>query len=275
MNNQEYPSYIELLKLRKAHPIFEMAALILGIDPRTLKIMPDWDPVTEQYVYLDDTPKRWFLPILAENLTTEDYLEKEMANQRLVPIAAQKLFVDLEEYKPCMRNELYQELKFALLHAVKQGEIQTNLHGTLDKDVIQNNASESYQVISESVKNWLVINNLSSPFFEKVTHSSGLAAIMDKNRSDHSPQLAIAVEAWIRFSGEGLTHPKKYIENWLDETYPNNISESNSEVGVHLSNEAKVRIAKVVNWNSDGGLRTTAYSKAIYEKAKSKHLNNK
>lgn len=77
---------------------------------------------------------------------------------------------------------------------------------------------------------------------------------------EHSLELGIAIEAWERFSDLGITHPKRYLQEWFKEQYTS------------LSNEAKIRIAEMINWNKKGGATSNAYTKATYQQALDKEI---
>lgn len=272
MTNTSYPGYIEILKLRKAHPIYQVAALILGIDPRTLKVMPTFNEAKSEYEYLPESTSHMYLPAKASNMKLEDYLLSEATNQLYVPLI--KLGDDLGSYAPSMSDVLYQELKNSIIAATKTNEIDCVFPKSSDKAEYIAKTSEGTLVKSESLRRWLAQNNFNTPFFEKSTRHDGIPAVFDKNHKDHSPELAIAVEAWIRFSDLGISHPKKYIENWLDDTYPTNQSEASGSVEMIVPREAKKRIATMVNWNSIGGTKTKGYSSDVYAKGLEKLINN-
>ena len=273
MTNTTYPDYIEILKLRKAHPIYQVAALILGIDPRTLKVMPAYNQVKSEYEYLPESKSHMYLPAKASTMKLEDYLLSEATNQLYVPLI--KLGDDLGRYAPSMSDVLYQELKLSILAATKACEIEYVCPPSSDEAKYRENISEGTLVRSESLRQWLAQNNFSTPFFEKMVKHDGVSAVFDKNHKDHSPELAIAVEAWIRFSDLGISHPKTYVENWLDDSFPTTKSEALESVELVVSREAKNRIATMVNWNSRGGQNVKAYSRETYLKGLKKQLIGK
>ena len=123
MDEQEYPGYIDLLKLRKEHPIYIMAALTLGIDPRYLKLMPNYDELNKDFTYDENfgpTPE-WYYPLKADQLSIDQYLESESKSLHQVPLY--KLQQDLGPYIPAPLNVLYNELKSSLIEAAKNQEI--------------------------------------------------------------------------------------------------------------------------------------------------------
>lgn len=270
MTDTAYPDYIEILKLRKAHPIYQIAALILGIDPRTLKLMPDYHPGKSLYEYLPESKTLMYVPVKASNTPLDEYLQSESANHTLVPLL--KLADDLGEYAPSISDVLYQELKTALLSAVKDKEIECVMPSSISEERYLEAASENTLVKNDSVRDWLTRNNFRTPYFEKSATYEGLPSLFDKNHTDHSPELAIAVEAWIRFSGMGISHPKKYIENWLELKYPALNEETANAVRTFVSAKAKNRITTLVNWNSDGGVNSKAYSAALFEQGATKNI---
>ena len=69
--------------------------------------------------------------------------------------------------------------------------------------------------------------------------------VFDKTSPTYPPELDIALQAWQAVSAtEDKKKPKARIKAWLD---------SNTE----LSNEAKERVATVVNWDKTGGATRT------------------
>ena len=130
--------------------------------------------------------------------------------------------------------------------------------------------SEDSLVTSRSVHSWLLKNNFSCPFFEAPKAAMKIPELMDKNHPNYAPELAIAVEAWIRFSDLGITHPKEYVENWLDEMFPRNTEDALASVSTSVSNSAKERITQVTNWKPKGGANSKAYSTETYKRAKDK-----
>ena len=273
MTNTAYPDYIEILKLRKAHPIYQIAALILGIDPRTLKLMPTYNEANGEWEYLPESKSHMYLSIKASKMKLEDYLLSEATNHMYVPLL--KLGNDLGRYAPSMSDVLYQELKDSIIAATRANEIDCVLPTSSDEAEYIAKTSEGTLVKVESLRRWLAQNNFNTPFFERITRHDGIPAVFDKNHKDHSPELAIALEAWIRFSDLGISHPKTYIENWLEDTFPTNKFETSGAVEMVVSREAKNRIATMVNWNSRGGQNVKAYSRETYSKGLEKLLIGK
>lgn len=270
MTKPAYPDYIEILKLRKAHPIYQIAALILGIDPRTLKLMPDYHPGKSLYEYPPESKTFMYVPVKASKTPLDEYLQSESANHTLVPLL--NLPDDLGEYAPSITDVLFQEFKTALLSAVKDKEIECVVPGSIPEESYLKAASENTLVKTNSVRDWLIRNNFRTPYFDKPATYEGLSSLFDKNHTDHSPELAIAVEAWIRFSGMGISHPKKYIENWLEQKYPALNEETADAVKILVSAKAKNRITTLVNWNSEGGVNSQAYSATLFEQGATKKL---
>jgi hypothetical protein len=67
----------------------------------------------------------------------------------------------------------------------------------------------------------------------------------DKSQKNYPPELDIAIQAWKEVAlKEGKGKPKARVRDWLDKN-------------TDLSNEAKERIAIVVNWEKTGGATKT------------------
>lgn len=112
-------SYIDLLKLRKKYAIYELAALVLNIDPRYLKIMPSFDPVREYFTYenLEQSGiTHYYYPAKADQYDIDTYLSIEHRQGKLIPEG-----ITLGEYTPGLKDFMYQELKRLILDAVSEG----------------------------------------------------------------------------------------------------------------------------------------------------------
>lgn len=273
MNNEIYPIYLDLLKLRKAHSIFEIASLVLGIDPRLLKIKPQFHEQKGCFVYEPEAQTFRYLPIKAESMKLEEYLAEEKNNHVYVPL--ENIGEELGHYQSGMGDILYQELKRTLLTAAIEDEIESIIPGTLDKELWLSRITENTLVKAASVKKWLDAHNFCTPFFERPLRRDGLPEYLDRNHPEYSPELAIAVEAWSRFSNMGISHPKKYIEKWLNESFSDENNLSEDSVHVVVTQKAKDRIATLVNWNSDGGVNTKAFSIDVYKEALQKNFSQK
>lgn len=269
MKDEKYPEYIDLLKLKNQHPIYVMAALTLGIDPRTLKIKPDFNERDQRFDYNDDSPSFWYLPLKTESMTLTEYLESESKNSFWVPLL--HCNSDLGQYKPSMRDVLYQELKSSLIAAVKGGNISTATPEKIDEGIFKKLVSENTLVLVSSVKEWFAHNNFETPFFVNNAKPTSTNEFMDKNHPEHSIELNIAIEAWQRFSDLGLTHPNDYVQKWLDQEYPD--KPNGSSVQVVLSKSAKERIITMINWNKKGS-PAPAFSQEIFDIASKKQSRN-
>ena len=264
MTENKYPDYIELLKLKKAHSIYIMAALTLGIDPRYLKIEPSINNIHGEevftYEHSGSSHQCWYYPMKADGCKIEDYLNQESKIHPLAPVEGSS---SLGIYNKGFQDELYQELKTLLLEAVKNEDIQCVVPEGVDRGILILKPIEGCLVDTDSVKRWFKQNNLSTPFFGKPNELEGIPSVIDKNHPEHSLELGIAIEAWQRFSELGISHPKEYIKNWLNEFHS------------ILGDKAILRICTLVNWRKKGGARTQGLQTDIYEKAIAKDLPKK
>lgn len=274
MTEHKYPDYIELLKLKESHSIYVMTALVLGIDPRFLKITPavinlDGEELFT-YEHSDSSSQSWYYPMKADDCSIDDYLKQESKTHPLAPVEGSN---SLGIYNKGLQDILYQELKERLVEAVKSKEIECEFPECVSEDVRLKNISEGYLVKMESVRKWFQKNNFNTPFFDKPSTSEGVPSVLDKNHPEYSLELGIAIEAWQRFSGLNLTHPKAYIKKWLDEQY----GEANvkDKAQITVSKKAMDRIVTLINWNSSGGTTTEGFKQSIYEQALAKDLSKK
>jgi hypothetical protein len=264
MTENKYPDYIELLKLKKAHSIYIMAALTLGIDPRYLKIEPSINNIHGEevftYEHSGSSHQCWYYPMKADGCQILDYVNQESNIHPLAPVEGNN---SLGIYNKGFQDELYQELKTLLLEAVKNKDIQCVVPEVVDQEILILKPAEGSLVYTDSVKKWFKQNNLSTPFFGKSNELEVIPRVIDKNHPEHSLELGIAIEAWQRFSDLGISHPKVYIQKWLDEFHSS------------LDNKAKVRICTLVNWRKQGGARTEGLKTNIYEQAITRDLPQK
>ena len=273
MDDLKYPDYIDLLKLKKEHAILEIAALALGVDPRYLKLKPEFDETKQCFFYDEDLSKyRWYIPLKAEQLDIDEYLDSEKDLLQLVPV--EKLNQDLGAYSPSPKNFLYRELKSLLIEATKNGEIECKVPDQIGEEYWLSHISEKSIIKSESVKEWFNKHNFKTPFFEAVSNKPDLPRYLDKNHPEHSQELAIAIEAWQRFSDLDITHPKAYIEKWVEENFSTPKNTSSNSVKYHVSNYALDRILTMINWKTGGpkSAGNTAVKQDIYDKAIAKNL---
>lgn len=273
MTKLKYPNYIELLKLKKEHPIYVIAALTLGIDPRCLKLFPIYDPSLDCYTYDEEmsaTPE-WYLPKRAEQIDAEAYIKSESDSLTLVPLKG--LHQDLGIYNRGAQDILYQELKSSLTSATRDKDIECPRPDFIDEDLWLKDINESRLVTSESVKQWFSKNNFSTPFFEAPPKPNDLPNYLDKNHPEHSQELAIAIEAWQRFTDLDISHPKAYIEKWLDETFVSDKQLAEQSVDTYVSKDAKERITTTANWRKKGGPKSQSLKQSIYDKATERNLS--
>ncbi|WP_339723280.1 hypothetical protein [uncultured Paraglaciecola sp.] len=276
MTENKYPDYIELLKLKRAHSIYIMAALTLGIDPRYLKIEPSVNNIHGEevftYEHSGSSSQCWYYPMKADGCQIEDYLNQESNIHPLAPIEGSS---SLGIYNKGVQDELYQELKKLLLEAVKNEDIQCVVpeeYKSLDAEKLDQQIKQKALIIkptegslvyTDSVKRWFKQNNLSTPFFGKPNELEGIPSVIDKNHPEHSLELGIAIEAWQRFSDLDISHPKEYIQNWLNEFHSS------------VDTKAKERICTLVNWRKQGGAKTQSLQTNIYQQAIAKNLPQK
>lgn len=273
MDEQQYPGYVDLLKLKKEHPIYTIAALTLGIDPRYLKLMPNYDELRKGFNYDEDfgPTHKWYYPLKADQLEIDQYLKSESKSGHLVPLY--KLPDDLGAYKPAPLDILYDELKSSLIEAAKNKDIICPKPEIIDERDWLGRIKEHSKVTTESVKNWFHQHNFRTPFFETPPKPKNLPDYLDKNNPEKPEELIIAIEAWQRFSGLEISHPKAYIEKWLDETFASDKKLAEQSVGTYVSKDAKERIAMTANWRKKGGPKSDGLKQDIYDKAIAKDLS--
>jgi hypothetical protein len=192
---------IQIMKLRKEFYLWEMAALLLNVNPL--------------YVKLIESNGHKFRVMVA------DYTVKDSPRHS--------------------KHYLYQELKKAMIDAVDYGELelfgdelisfnycqQDNLRDTGDTGSC---ASEYHKLSRHTVQAWVEKYNFETTFFETQKVAVNLPNYLDKNHPEHSLTLGIAIEAWERFSDLGISHPKKYVEKWLSEQHSNLSQEVRDEI---------------------------------------------
>jgi hypothetical protein len=242
VTEQEKDFYmIQLMKLRKEFYLFEMAALLLNVNPQKIRLI--------KHNESDKAGK----PMLVNS-----YVDPENKEQTI--------------QRPHPKNAFYQELRKAMIDAVDYGDIEL-VGDALDNFIRcqQNNmdfnrstgkcAGDFTTLNRYAVQAWVEKFNFETNFFEaKKPAELPLPRYLDKNHPEHSLELGIAIEAWERFSDLGITHPKRYLQEWFKEQYTS------------LSNEAKIRIAEMINWNKKGGATSNAYTKATYQQALDKEI---
>lgn len=225
---------IQIMKLRKDFYLWEMAALLLNVNPLYVKVIERGEFKIRQMV--------------------ADYSSQE---SKLHP-----------------KHFLYKELLKAMIDAVDYGEIelfgdelhnfelcqQTNLRESHGQDT-GSCAGDFTTVNRYAVQAWVEKFNFETNFFEaKKPAELPLPRYLDKNHPEHSLELGIAIEAWERFSDLGISHPKDYLEKWLKEKHES------------LSDKAIDRIKTVINWNRSGGAPTDGLKSAIYQQALDKEI---
>ena len=271
MDEQEYPGYVDLLKLKKEHPIYIIAALTLGIDPRYLKIYPAFNHAQNQYSYdhIEHVGTHWYCPLKAEQTDIDSYIKEEAKYHPKVPLLFLKDTLGI--YKSGPKDDLYHELKQSLISAAKNKEIDCQKPENIEEDLWLNCIGEQSSVTTESVKEWFHKHNFKTPFFEASSKPEGLPDYLNKNNPEYSIELAIAIEAWQRFSGLGISHPKKYMEKWIRENYPDPRYVPDDYVGITIFDKAVQRILTMINWKDSGTPAIgTGFKQSIYEKGKAK-----
>ena len=273
MDEQEYPGYVDLLKLKKEHPIYIIAALTLGIDPRYLKIHPAFNHAENQYSYdhIEHVGTCWYCPLKAEQTDIDSYIKEEAKYHPKVPLLSLKDTLGI--YKSGPKDDLYHELKQSLISAAKNKEINSQKPENIKEDSWLNCIGEQSSVTTESVKEWFRKHNFKTPFFESPSKSEGVPDYLDRNNDEHPEELALAIEAWQRFSDLDISHPKEYIEKWLEETFCSSKREAEKSVATYVSKDARERIAMVANWRKKGGPKSKGLDKDIYNKALAKNIS--
>lgn len=233
---------IQIMKLRKEFYLWEMAALLLNVNP--------------MYVQLIESNGHKFRVMVA------DYTVQDSPRHS--------------------KNYLYQELKKAMIDAVEFGGIELfgeNKEMMVDcvQDYITSMPAAEYAYGSSSgcacdmsklhrdaVQAWVEKFNFETSFFETKKVAVTLPNHLNKNHPEHSLELGIAVEAWERFSDLDITHPKAYLEKWMQEKY--------GGIDGILSDKAIERITTLVNWNKSGGVTSNPFTKATYQQALDKEI---
>lgn len=242
VTEQEKDFYmIQLMKLRKEFYLFEMAALLLNVNPQKIRLI--------KHNESDKAGK----PMLVNS-----YVDPENKEQTI--------------QRPHPKNAFYQELRKAMIDAVDYGDIEL-VGDALDNFIRcqQNNmdfnrstgkcAGDFTTLNRYAVQAWVEKFNFETNFFEaKKPAELPLPRYLDKNHPEHSIELGIAIEAWERFSDLGISHPKDYLEKWLKEKHES------------LSDKAIDRIKTVINWNRSGGAPTDGLKSAIYQQALDKEI---
>ena len=245
MTEQEADFYmIQLMKLRKKFYLFEIAALLLNVNPKKIRF--------KKYSESDNhgTP-----------MLVNTYVDPENKEQTI--------------QKPHPKNAFYQELRKVMIDAVDYGDIelfgdelhnfelcqQTNLRESHGQDTGKC-AADFSTLNRNAVQAWVEKFNFETNFFEaKKPAELHLPRYLDKNHQEHSLELGIAIEAWERFSDLGISHPKAYLDKWFEEKYD----------GI-ISDKAMQRITTVINWNKSGGAPTDGLKSAIYQQALDKEI---
>jgi hypothetical protein len=165
------------------------------------------------------------------------------------------------------KNTIFLELVKAMIDAIKAEEIYTHEEPQelMDRQLHHEEkcAGEMTLLHKVDVKKWVEGNDFQCSFFGTSKVNTGLPDCLDKNSPEHSIELGIAIEAWQRFYGLGLTHPRDYFEKWLKEMH-----------GTTLSNNAIERIITLINWNHGGGVKTEGFKEERYEEGKNRNITN-
>lgn len=157
-------------------------------------------------------------------------------------------FKEMDIYYYDLLKNVAHEKKIISECAVWKGELGP--HSEIKEMLIEKRVEED-MVFFDDVKAWLAEKGENTGFFfTSLEELKGMRPLPDYMNPDHpcySWSLASAVRAWEHVSEAPLngTSPKKAIEEWLE----NNISE--------ISANAKGDIARVANWDKDGGAPTT------------------
>lgn len=215
--------------------------------------------------------QNWYYPLKADQCSIEKYEELELENGFLAPVDGCS---KLGDYSQGSKDFLFQELKKSLIEGVKNQEIKIKFISENTQEIELKNLSEARLVEVEEVKKWFKKHNFSSPFFESLKTPEGLPPYLDKNNLEHAAELRIAIEAWQRFSGLGLSHPNKYVKKWLTEFYGQKKSDDSTKELVTKNGIG--RIVTLVNWRKKGGVGNTGNSKiqqSIYQQALDKNLS--
>jgi hypothetical protein len=242
--------FLQVMKFRKKFFIVEIAALMLDINPETHLV---------QHEHKNDKLKG-----IKEFLIVSNKDEYRSANKE----EAQTITLH-------PKHRIYKELVKAIKDAIKCSDLYVYEDPREEMERLQLEeerfVTDFTEVQHEHVKLWAENNGFQCDFFGTIpTKQVRQHDFMDKNHPEHSIELGIAIEAWQRFSGLNLSHPKAYIKKWLEEQYGENTI--NDTAKITLSNKAINRIITLINWNSSGGTTTEGFKQSIYDQALYKTL---
>ena len=249
MMNEIDKQLIRVLKKEEFLRIDELVVMLIGLAPADIT-----------YVFLMDEEGVSMLPEWEEPPRGAYLLRRSRQIKFIDQLNMLSKAVDVYHEK----HKLFKTLIGQLIKATEDGVVRRDISDDCSEELRQcllKMKVEEYTKVSVSdVSRWVANIGFETDFFERKPASTGLASFFDEENPNYSKELAVAIEAWQRFSGLGISHPKEYLNRWLDE-YHGSISE-----------KAKDRIVTLVNWNSTGGAKQTAFKQALYDQAISKKL---
>lgn len=241
--------YIQVMKFRKKFCVYEITALMLDINP-------------QQVVFHESKENEGSVKklIVVDNL--EEYFRAK-EKEESVSIALHPKF------------QIFNQLKKAIIDSINSEELFALEHPQEGLDRLANHeercAGSRTEVHKCDVEKWARENHFQCSFFGSAQQSTSKHDYLDKNHAEYSSELCIAIEAWQRFSGLGVSHPKKYVQKWLTEFYGQKDSDDSTQERV--SKNGIERIVTLVNWRSKGGVGNSTVQQNIYQQALDKDLS--
>ncbi len=171
-----------------------------------------------------------------------------------------------EDWKPHERPSGYEAAKQAITNALRKNAITGKITPIYHYDINGNPYDEEpdsvdielSQVDVDSLKTWLAGRDLRPSFFFPASEQA--PDYLSPEHPRYSAKLAAAVKVWQAMEDSNLTSgksPSAAMSEWLTSRY--------KELGLvwkgKITKEGIKEIAKVANWNPDGGAPKTPTSK--------------
>jgi hypothetical protein len=247
-------SFLQVMKFRKQFSLVDIAALMLDINPKVHLV---------QHKHTKGDLKGLKSFLIVEN--KEDYrtaIENNSKTTKLHP--KHRIFIQL-------LNAMKDAIQCGDLY-IYEGPMEVSHREQLNLE--RQTSSDLAQVQKHDVAKWAVNCGFQCDFFgTKMPQDYRVSDYFDKNNPEHSIELGIAIEAWQRFSGLNISHPKAYVKKWLVAHYTE--QKGNDKAQIKISNKAIERITMLINWNPSGGTTKEGVKNSIYEQAIAKDLPQK
>ena len=171
--------------------------------------------------------------------------------------------VHCENWRADERPKGYNAVKTAITHAILSGELPATI-----REIDWYNGSSSDQphgsidwmhttVNVSALKGWLVARGFHTGFFfPDDSKPSNIPAYLDPKHPRHSWKLAAAIKVWEAMEDSNLHKGKGKVEAmrvWLKSRYKELRLIHNGEI----NNTGITEVAKVANWDKEGGAPTT------------------